>query len=55
MVFCSFSLSSKLALCVSKSDFLKVFKPLKPEKIFCSIDIFLLSESRFVSAKLDPL
>ena len=44
----------RFAFCISNSDFLKVFNPLKPEKIFCSIEIDLLSESELVSVKLDP-
>ena len=40
---------------ISNSDFLKVFTPLKPEKITCSKDMFLFSVSEFESAKLAPL
>ena len=38
-----------------RSDFLKVFRPLNPENIFCSTKIFLLSKSELESAKLVPL
>ena len=55
MVCCSTFLRTRLAFCVSSSDFLKVFNPLKPEKIVCSIDIFLFSVSELDSGKLAPL
>ena len=55
IVCCSTFLRDKLAFSVSSSDFLNVFNPLKPEKIFCSTEIFLLSESELESAKLEPL
>ena len=54
MVSCSTCLSSKFAFCVSNSDFWNVFKPLKPENIFCSTERVLLSESKFVSASVSP-
>ena len=44
-----------MAFWVSSSDFLKVFKPLKPENIFWSTEIFLLSLSELESAKFVPL
>jgi len=55
IVCCSTFFRDKLAFCVSSSDFLNVFSPLNPEKIFCSIKIFVLSESKFESPKLFPL
>ena len=54
IVCCSTFFSFKFALWVSNSDFWKVLKPLKPEKIFWSTEIFLLSESELESAKLEP-
>ena len=51
IVWCSTSFRDKFAFCVSNSDFLNVFKPLKPEKIFWSTEIFLLSESELESDK----
>ena len=47
IVCCSAFLRDRSAFWVSSSDFLNVFNPLKPEKIFCSTEIFLLSESEF--------
>ena len=55
IVCCSAFFKDKFAFCVSSSVFLKVFNPLNPENIFCSIIIFLLSESELESATLAPL
>ena len=54
IVCCSTFNNFNFALSVSNSDFLKVLTPLKPVKIFCSIEIFLLSVSELESARLDP-
>ena len=54
IVFCLACSSSNEAFCVSNSDFLNVFTPLKPENIFCSIDTVLLSVSEFESDKFTP-
>ena len=54
IVCCLTFLNERLAFWVSNSDFLKVFKPLKPEKILCSIETVLFSESELVSASLAP-